>query len=219
MGVSSLFCCFRNMPHNIVALTGLGAGVLSFAFMIWGLADIFFERKGVQAIYIIAFILICLCLVGFIGLLIFLLLGSNNRAINNLARIFCLVIIIMCGLAFIFILISWIILIVDYIDLNKELEAGEKISSHDWAAVFVPSIITLIALPVMALVANYLYKVFTDKLNTGVYPINVNSTTVPTIPNLTQPGIFPNNNGPVPPMVNNVASPVPIQQSGMNLNK
>ena len=219
MGVASLYCCFKNMPHNIVVFAGLGASALSFIFMIWGLADLWFNRKGVQAIYIITFVLICLCLLGFIGLLIFLYIASNNRAINNLARIFCLVIIIMCGLAFIFILISFIILIVDYVDLEKDYGPGQQISSHDWAAVFVPSIITLVALPIMALVANYLYKVFTDKLNTGPYPVNVTSTTVPTIPNLTQPGIFPNNNGPVPPMVNNVPYPVPIQQSTINLNK
>ena len=219
MGVSSLFCCFNNMPHKITALIGLGASVLSFAFMIWGLADLSFKKKGVEAIYIITFVLICLCLLGFIGLLIFLLIRSNRRAINNLARIFCLVIIVICGIAFIFMVISWIIVIVDYADEEKAAGPGRQIPSHDWAAVFIPSIITLLALSIMALVANYLYRVFTDKLNMTPYPINVTSTTVPTISNPTQPGIFPNNNGPVPPMVNNVAYPVAIQQSDMNLNK
>ena len=139
-------------------------------------------------------------------------------------------------------LIAFIILIVDYAKLSSALKDerdgkdvdydGEwakdsvnwvtyKIKGHKWGAVFAPSIIGLIALVVMAFVANVLYKFFTDRMNStpNVYPVNVTQNTMTTIPNYPQPGVFPNNNGPVPPMVNNVAYPVTIQQSGVNLNK
>ena len=221
MGMEALFCCFRGLGPKISFITGLGASVLSFAFLIWGLADLWFKRKGVHALYIITFVLVILALVGFALLFVFLM-RTGPRAINNLGRTICLVIIMICVLAFIFMLISWIILIVYYADLRKDLKdigSDETIPSHDWAAVFVPSLITLIVLPLMALVANYLYKEFTDRMNLNPTPYPVTQNTIPTIPNISQPEINLNINGPVPPMGNNVPYPVPIQQSGVNINK
>ena len=221
MGMEALFCCFRGLGPKISAITGLGASVLSFAFLIWGLADLWFKRTGVHVLYIITFVLVILALVGFALLFVFLM-KIGPRAINNLGRIICLVIIMICVLAFIFMLISWIILIVNYADLRKDLKdigSDETIPSHDWAAVFVPSLITLLALPIMALAANYLYKVFTDKMNTTPYPANIPNNSMPTIPNVAPPEIIPNINGPVPPMGNNVPFPVPIQQSIVNINQ
>ena len=221
MGMEALFCCFRGLGPKISAITGLGASVLSFAFLIWGLADLDFKRKGVHVLYIITFVLVILALVGFALLFVFLMM-TGQRAINNLGRTICLVIIMICVLAFIFMLISWIILIVYYADLRKDLKdigSDETIPSHDWAAVFVPSLITLIVLPLMALVANYLYKEFTDRMNLNPTPYPVTQNTIPTIPNISQPEINLNINGPVPPMGNNVPYPVPIQQSGVNINK
>jgi ABC-type transport system involved in multi-copper enzyme maturation permease subunit len=212
MGMEALFCCFRGLGPKISAITGLGASVLSFAFLIWGLADLWFKRKGVHALYIITFVLVILALVGFALLFVFLMM-TGPRAINNLGRTICLVIIMICVLAFIFMLISWIILIVYYADSDKTID------SHEWAAVFVPSLITLIVLPLMALVANYLYKEFTDRMNLNPTPYPVTQNTIPTIPNISQPEINLNINGPVPPMGNNVPYPVPIQQSGVNINK
>ena len=212
MGMEALFCCFRGLGPKISAITGLGASVLSFAFLIWGLADLDFKRKGVHVLYIITFVLVILALVGFALLFVFLM-KIGPRAINNLGRTICLVIIMICVLAFIFMLISWIILIVYYADSDKTID------SHEWAAVFVPSLITLIVLPLMALVANYLYKEFTDRMNLNPTPYPVTQNTIPTIPNISQPEINLNINGPVPPMGNNVPYPVPIQQSGVNINK
>lgn len=243
MGVASLFCCFQNQQPNCMAFTGLGASIISFAFLIWGLADLAFKRKGVEAIYIIAFILVILCMLGFIALLIFLNLRKTQayRTIMNLGRIICLVIICMCGVAFIFMLVSFIILIVDYaryrsflkgnredetildydwverISLHEDDEGFPVINSHEWAAIFVPSLITLICLVIMALVANILYKVFYENMNPTV--VNVTDATIPTVPNVPQPGVFPNNNGPVPPVVNYAPYPVAIQQSGLAINK
>ena len=215
MGMEALFCCFRGLGPKISAITGLGASVLSFAFLIWGLADLDFKRKGVHVLYIITFVLVILALVGFALLFVFLMM-TGQRAINNLGRTICLVIIMICVLAFIFMLISWIILIVYYAGSD---ETNPSHDSHEWAAVFVPSLITLIVLPLMALVANYLYKEFTDRMNLNPTPYPVTQNTIPTIPNISQPEINLNINGPVPPMGNNVPYPVPIQQSGVNINK
>jgi uncharacterized membrane protein YbhN (UPF0104 family) len=227
-----------------MVFTGLGASILSFAFLIWGVADLEYKRKGVQAIYIISFILVILCMLAFIALFIFLNLRRTQafRTIMNLGRIICLVIICMCGVAFIFMLVAFIILIVDYAkfrsflknpwdkdptnyewgdDLSTDLneEDGPSIKDHEWAAIFVPSIITLICLVVMALVANILYKVFYENMNPTTTAVNVTDATIPTVPNVPQPGVFPNNNGPVPPVVNYAPYPVTIQQSGLAINK
>ena len=242
MGVAPLFCCFNNQQPNCMAFTGLGASFLSFAFLIWGLADLDFKRKGVQAIYIISFILVILCMLAFIALLIFLNLRKTQayQTIMNLGRIICLVILCMCGVAFIFMLVAFIIQIVDYAKLRSFLKGKEddydytwanhisadfnddgtlSIKSHEWAAIFVPSLITLICLVVMALVANILYKVFYDYMNPNTTIVNTTNNTIPNVPTVPQPGIFPNVNGPVPPVANYVPYPVTIQQSGLAINK
>ena len=230
MGMEALFCCFRNQLPFCPAGTGIGASILSIAFLIWGLADVGFKRKGVEVIYIIAFVLIILILIVFIVALILLVITinpSSYRSVNNLGRILCLVIIIMCAVAFIFLLVSFIIQLVDYVKLNndlkdmqkylKDMQKDLKIPAKEWVALILPLLISLICLPIMALAANYLYRLFFDRMNKPVnLPVNVTQTTLPTYPNVQQPGIFPNNNGPVPPMGNNVVYPVEIQ-SGLNM--
>ena len=220
MGVAPLFCCFRSQQPNCMALTGLAASIVAFAFMIWGLADLWFDRKGVEAIYIIAFILVCISLVAFIIIFIFLNLRKTEsyRTINNIGRIFCLVILIMCFVAFIFLLVAFIILIVDYADVEKEIP-GQFFPSHEWAAVFVPSILGLICLVIMALAANILYKVFYDNVMATPYPVHITQNSMTTTPNPPQPVIFPVTNGPAYPTPNNVPYPVTIQQSGVIMNK
>ena len=230
MGMEALFCCFRNQLPFCPAGTGIGTSILSIAFLIWGLADVGFKRKGVEVIYIIAFVLIILILIAFIVALILLVITinpSSYRSVNNLGRILCLVIIIMCAVAFIFLLVSFIIQLVDYVKLNndlkdmqkylKDMQKDLKIPAKEWVALILPLLISLICLPIMALAANYLYRLFFDRMNKPVnLPVNVTQTTLPTYPNVQQPGIFPNNNGPVPPMGNNVVYPVEVQ-SGLNM--
>ena len=220
MGVAPLFCCFKNKSENCIVLTGLGSSIVAFSFLIWGLADLWFDKKGVKAIYIITFILVCLCLLAFIALFIILNLKKTGsyRTFNNYGTIFCLAILVMCAISLIFLFIAFIILIVDYADLENDA-SGQQIPSNEWAAVFLPSLLGLICLVIMALEANILFKVLNDKLTGTPYPVAINQNSMTTYPNIPQPVIFPINNGPVPPMGNNQAYPVVVQQSGMNLNK
>jgi hypothetical protein len=220
MGIAPLFCCFKNKSENCIVLTGLGASIVSFAFLIWGLADLTFDRNGVKSIYIITFILVCLCLLGFIALFILLNLKRTEsyRTFNTFGKIFSLAIIFLCAIGFIFLFIAFIILIVDYADEEKNIP-GQYFPSHEWAAVFLPSLLSLICLIIMALAANILFKVFNDKLTGTPYPVQINQNSMTTYPNIPQPVIYPINNGPVPPMGNNQAYPVVVQESGVNLNK
>ena len=244
MGVSPLLCCFSSQQPKCLAITGLLASVLAFAFFIWGIAYLEFKRRGVMVIYIMTFTFFIFLILGF--LILFMLSNLQNshtyKAMMNVGRYICLFILALTGIAFIFLLIAWIILLVDYSKLHsflKDLRNGEvaddedpddydwaeplddidieaKIIGHEWAAVIVPGIIGLIALIIIALVLNYLYKVFKDNFDSATeYPVtdnNQNTVGVVT-PNMNQPELLQNNNGPVPPMGNNINNPVEIKQN------
>ena len=78
MGIVPLYCCFKDQRPNCILITGLIANLVAMGFLIWGLADLWFKRDGVLAIYIIAFVITCICLVGFILLFIFLNLNRSE---------------------------------------------------------------------------------------------------------------------------------------------
>ena len=56
MGIAPLFCCFSGKSPNCIVLTGLAASFIALSFLLWGLADLWFDRDGALAIYIIAFV-------------------------------------------------------------------------------------------------------------------------------------------------------------------
>ena len=212
MGVAPLFCCFKTQKPACVAITALAASIIAFAFMTWGVVDLLFAKDGVEAIYIIGYVIIILCLVLFILILIFLL-ACKKMTFNHVGKILCIIIIVICGIAFIFILIAFIIDLKDYKDANdecKEMYGHSLWDSEDWAVAIVPAIIALICLVVMALCANYLFKVFRDII--GSPSSNVNqSTESSNIPKQNQPELFPKYQG--------TNYPVNIQQNDGNFNK
>lgn len=235
MGVSPLFLCFNGQPPKCLTITGMGATFVAFAFLIWGVADLEYNRRGVEVIYIMTFTFFIFIILGF--LILFLLaslqISESYRPMMNVGRILCLGLLVLCGIAFIFLLITWIILMVDYFkrrndekvsdeddydidwgDLLDNVELENKIAGHEWGAVFAPSILGLLVLILDMLILNALYKMFMDTYNTRPqFPVVTvsNQNTITPLPNMTQPELFPNNNnGPVPPMGNNFTSQVQI---------
>ena len=242
MGVSPLMCCLSSQQPKCLSATGLAAGILAFAFFIWGIADLEFKRRGVMVIYIMTFTFFIFLMLGFVILFILSNLQNSHtyKAMMNVGRYICLLILVLTVIAFIFLLIAWIILLVDYSKLKSylkdrkgkydkikdqdyfwaypldDIDTEGKIVGHEWGAVIVPGIIGLIALIVIALVANALYKMFFDTYTSGTqYPVTTgyNPNSASPLPNITQPGLFPNTNGPVPPMGNNFNSQVEIKQN------
>ena len=67
-----------------------------------------------------------------------------------------------------------IMTIKDYSDEEKKYE-GKFWGNSDWAVVTLPSILTLILIIVMALCANYLFKIFKDNINSTVFSDNKNT--------------------------------------------
>ena len=102
MGIVPLYCCFKDQRPNCILITGLIANLVAMGFLIWGLADLWFKRDGVLAIYIIAFVITCICLVGFILLFIFLNLNRSEgfRIFFSVGKIICKVIMIITFVAF-----------------------------------------------------------------------------------------------------------------------
>ena len=243
MGASPLFCCLDNQQPKCLASTGIACGILAFAFLIWGVIDLEYKYNAIKVIYIIAFAFVIVICLAFIALFILLSLpktGSYSK-IMNIGRLICLGILVLCGITFILELIAWIFLLIDYSKLHsylKDLVSGEiededgdydwaedlsgieselQIAGHEWGAVIVPSIITLLTLIVMALVANYLYKIFTENYNlTTQIPVTTTSnpnTVDVTVSNMNQPGLLPNNNEPVPPTGTNINNNVENKQN------
>ena len=214
MGVSPLFCCLKNLSPQITTIINLVANVIGFVFLIWGAVDIQFFRKGIKAVFFIGFVLVILCLIISALFLILLCLNKNPnyQSFVKIGKILCLVYLILCFLAFVFLLASFIGGLKDYHDNRDKffLWINVGLSSKDWAEVAVPHVFALVCLIVMAVCANYLYKVFGDILLVPTNPIPVVQNTVSDNPAVTQPGLFPNNNGPV--------YPVNIQQSQNNLD-
>lgn len=217
MGCSPFYCCFKNCKPNCIALTALITNIIAVAFMIWALVDLEWDwtRKGRKALYIIAFVILCVTLVLLLVVLLLLNLrnGPNYITCNNIGRIFCLIIIILAILAFIFLLIDEILLIVDYAKIERDLGKGRNIPSHDWAACILPGLLGLIASVIIALCGNILYRIFYDNI-LGSYldyqnnaPLHLNNNSVTTIPNVTQdPVAVTVNNPPIvtPPIIPNV---------------
>ena len=222
MGCLSLFCCFKSMRPNVIAVIAIISNLIAVAFLIWGLADLFWFRKGRKALYIISFVLLCLTLILLAIILVFLNLrnGPNFMTINKVGKIICLLIIGLCILAFIFLLIDEILILIDYNDFEDSLGPGRNIPSHDWAAAILPGILGLIASVFVSLCANVLYKIFNDNILTSfdVYqnnnPMNINQNSMTTIPNVQNPVVVVsgNNSGIIPP-TNPYNQPKPVFNS------
>ena len=220
MGITQLFCCFSDKSPNCLVITGLISSFIAFSFLVWGLADLWFDRDGALAIYIIAFVFICASLVGFIVLFIILNIRKTeySRTFYSIGKIICLIIFIICIIAFILMLTAFIILIADYTDVENDIP-GQYFPSHEWTAVFLPSILALISLVIMILVANILYKIFNDNLLSNPNSVDISRNTtigtisnqpLPIIQNAIQPAIQPA----MQPVIQSVRQPQ-IQQTTM----
>ena len=201
-----MFCCFKDLKPTTLGIIGLIASILSFALLIWGMVIVIFSGDGVKAVYDIGFIIIILCFIIFIILLIFLNLRNNNRLISNAGRIICIVAIILSIISFILLLVVSIQILYDY------AKSDVSLSAHEWIASIIPSLISLISLIVMALIANVLYKVFSDNYNSTPAIVSVAQNSMPVINNNQQSGIFHNDKA------NNDGYPVIVEKTGTNLN-
>ena len=184
MGASAFFCCFNNRNPNCVSFTSIAANIISFGFFIWSLTDIMFSiKKGSKALYIITFILLCIILL--LNLVVFVLINIKKshlqRTTGSIGKMICLAIIGLCVLCLIFLIIAFIVILVKYVDVEKDI-SGKFWPTSDWFAIFLPFILTVIALIIIAKAANYLWIFFVDRVNlanVGQNSITANPTVQP----------------------------------------
>ena len=184
MGASAFFCCFNNRNPNCVSFTSIAANIISFGFFIWSLTDIMFSiKKGSKALYIITFVLLCIILL--LNLVVFVLINIKKshlqRTTGSIGKMICLAIIGLCVLCLIFLIIAFIVILVKYVDVEKSF-SGKFWPTSDWFAIFLPFILTVIALIIIAKAANYLWKFFVDRVNSanvGQNSITANPTVQP----------------------------------------
>ena len=159
------------MSPNTIAIIGIISNLIAVIFLIWGLADLEWSvfRKARKALYIISFVIFCLTLILMILIIVFANLRSvpNFITFNNIGKILCLITIWLCALAFIFLLIAEILILVDYSDIEEAFGPGRNIPSHDRAAAILPGILGLISSVIVSLCANILYKMFNDNILTS----------------------------------------------------
>ena len=208
MGVESCFCCFRNMNPVCISFIGVAANIITFGFMLWGILDLDFVKKGSEALYIISFVLLCLCLLFYFIIFFIIIIRRcrGSRSVNNFGRILCLLIPFLSVLGLIFLIIGFIIEVVKHAKEEKDFP-GKLYSSREWASLIVPLIIGIIGFIIMALCANALFRKFSDWINSNPISINISQNSMNTIPSAHQPGVLSNNSGVFPN----------IQESGTNL--
>ena len=208
MGVESCFCCFRNKNPVCLSSVGLAANIITFGFILWGILDLNFIKKGSEAIYIISFVLLCLCLLFYFIIFIIIIIRRcrSSRSANSFGRILCLLILGLSVLSLIFLIIGFIIELVEHVKLEKDFPV-KLFSTREWAALIVPLIIGIIGFIIMALCANALFRQFSDLINSSPFIVNVAQNSINTIPSAQQPGILSNNSGVFPN----------IQESGTNI--
>ena len=196
MGAEACFCCFRNCNPGCASFVGFAANIIAFAFMIWCIADVFFIKNGSEVLYIITFVILCICLICFLILFFISIIKSaqSSRAANNFGRILCLLIIVLSVIALIFLIIGFIIEIAKHAQIEKDFPVKFWPTS-EWAALIIPFLLGVIALIIMAKAANALYAKFFERMNSAPISVNITQNTFNTMPNAQQPGIFPNNNG------------------------
>ena len=171
MGVTPLFCCFKKQNPLCVVITALLANVIAiFAFLL-------LIKGEIDLIAIIFFVIKILCLFSFILILIYFRACIDTKKIAR--KKLCFFILALCFIDFIFFLIGSII------DLkNNELNIIKEI----------PTIIILICLAIMALCANYLFKVFKDMIDSSSQKVD-QSTENSNIHRQQQPELFHNDRG------------------------
>ena len=146
-------CCFRSLVLSAI----------TFAFSIWGIADMVWISTGPKPTYIIAFICLLLILLGFIGLVIILFLKNdqNKETLFKVGKIISIVLLVLCGIALICFILSEIILIIKYADAESVI----SLPTRWWLTALFPGIMSIILIPIILKGANALYQICDKKID------------------------------------------------------
>ena len=213
---SCCFCCFRNCNPYFVISSALVAALFSFGFLIWGLADLWFKKRVPEGFYITGFVITCVIILLLNIILILLCCRIPNRytCVNTMGKIFCLIVMLLAFLAFAFLLVANICLLVYY---GKG--RGPHGQAHDWFAIFIPFVIMIFANLYIIFCMNYLCFIFSNNAqDVGYSGGNIGNTPIP------NNSFVVTGNNDIPPIgqpvnvIPNIGQPIYVY-SGTNLNQ
>lgn len=210
-------CCTKNQSPICLCIAGIASSIVTLGFLIWGVRRVLFWEKAFEALYTIACVLVGLSVLIFIVVTIFINLeiDQSKKFLYKIGKISCIVNMIISILAQVFVLIAFIKGFKDYIDIEKILK-GRQISIESYLALFFPFIICLIGGSLIFSFSNALMKEFDKYINPKIIPDAQN--TMANLNNLPQPGMSPNNNGPMPSMANTDYQTVVVKQNEKDVN-
>ena len=195
MGCEPMFCCFKKFNSKAINIAAIVINSVAVVLIIWGVAYMVWYSKAAKALYLIPFIFLILTLITFIGTLIIVIKKIDTK----IAKYISIAILILCGLAFIFLFVVEIIIIKDYVEADNLKGDYGLIPTHRWITAIFPGLISLIVIVHLALCANILFKLFSENIealdsdNQKTFPqTNIqiqNTTTDTTNSNLNQTGI------------------------------
>jgi len=204
MGITALFCCFKDKGPVCPSVIGLISSIISFAFFLWTMVwDNFFPKDSEDVLLSIIFIITCVLIVLFIIVLVISIL--KRPTCGQAGKIISIIIFALSIICWILTLIYFIITLKDYANKEKH-ETGDFFTVSDWSVIIVPCIFAFLLLILVILCANYLYRAFFELSETPSFPVN-QITESNNYPNIAQPGMLSNK---APGL------PVNIQQSEAN---
>jgi hypothetical protein len=75
-------CCFNNKSEKYIAKAGIIFSIISTLLLLWGIIELNYDTDIIKYFHYISFVLIILCLIGFISILILLSEKINKNKIN-----------------------------------------------------------------------------------------------------------------------------------------
>ena len=163
-------CCCCCEREKEITISGVVINAIALIFLIWGVADMVWTKKGAKALYIIGFVFLILTLLGFIGILVLILVRKedNELQLNQIAKYISITIIVLVTISLVFIIIGEFILLIDYGRLESDLDDyGSDLPSRWWVTAIVPGFIAIILTSVLICCASRLCKKFYDITKVG----------------------------------------------------
>ena len=195
-----LLLCFKDVPPKTISIINLGANLLEFILLMWGLGGNSFIQQSGLALYIVGMILEILSYSTLIAIHIIILYmdQSNYLILNKVGKIICTISLFPRSLGFLFIFIASIILMAKYnsleVQLVNYLSEGKANSGKQWGAAIVPFIFIILITLFTVYCLNALYYIF-DKniINSNVRITNSSPQNIINNVNVLEKPNFPYN--------------------------
>ena len=161
-----LVLCFKDVPIKTISIINLGANLIEFIFLMWGLGGNLLIQSGF-ALYIVGMIFEILSYSTLIAIHIIIVNREqrNYGILNQIGKIICFIALLPRSLGLLFIFIASIIFMAKYSSAESQDSLfTNSISGKEWCAAVVPFIFIILITLFTIYCLNALYYMF-DKNN------------------------------------------------------